>query len=81
MEGRGQVDGDDRVPFLGREILDRGDVLDAGIVDQDVGPPSSSAQRAIIALDLGGLRHVGAIVDRAQLLAFALDLGRRRRSR
>ena len=36
VEGRGQVDGDDRIPFLGREFLDRRDVLDAGIVDQDV---------------------------------------------
>ena len=36
MEGGGQVDRDDLVPLLDREILDRRDVLDAGIVDQDV---------------------------------------------
>ena len=28
---------EDRLPFLGREVLDRRDELDAGIVDQDVG--------------------------------------------
>ena len=36
MECRGQIDGDDRVPFGRRERLDRLDVLDAGIVDEHV---------------------------------------------
>jgi hypothetical protein len=31
-----QIDGDDLVPLLDREILDLLDMLDAGIVDQDV---------------------------------------------
>ena len=33
-----QVDGEDGVPLFGREVLRRGDMLDAGIVDQDVEP-------------------------------------------
>ena len=36
MEGGRQVDGDDLVPFLDREILHRRDELDARIVDEDV---------------------------------------------
>ena len=36
VEGRGEVDRDDLVPLLGREVGDRRDVLDAGVVDQDV---------------------------------------------
>jgi hypothetical protein len=36
VEGGGQVDRDDLVPFLDRELLDRRDELDAGIVDEDV---------------------------------------------
>ena len=36
VERRREVDRDDRVPFLDREILDIGDMLDAGIVHQDV---------------------------------------------
>ena len=36
VERRAQVDRDDRVPLLDREVLDRRHVLDAGVVDQDV---------------------------------------------
>ncbi len=36
VEGRGKVDRDDAVPLLDREFVDRRDMLDAGIVDQDV---------------------------------------------
>ena len=39
------------------------------------GPPSSSAQRFIIRSIVAGFGHVGAVVDRAELLAFALDVG------
>ena len=53
VEGRGEVDGDDGVPLLDRELLDRRHVLDAGVVDQDV-------DRAEVALGLGD--HVGDLV-------------------
>ena len=36
MERRGQVDGDDRVPFVDGELVDRRDELDASVVDEDV---------------------------------------------
>jgi len=41
VKGRAQVDGDDGVPLVDRELLDRRDVLDAGVVDQDVDRPES----------------------------------------
>ena len=81
VEGRGQVDGDDRVPFLGREVLDRRDVLDAGIVDEDVGPAELVGAALHHRLDRRRVGHVGAVVDRAELAALALDLGGGRRSR
>jgi hypothetical protein len=31
-----EVDGDDRVPFVDGKLFDRGDVLYAGVVDEDV---------------------------------------------
>ena len=36
VEGRGKVDRDDRVPLLGGKLVDRRNMLDAGIVDEDV---------------------------------------------
>ena len=87
VEGGGQVDGDDLVPFLDREFLDRRDELDAGIVDQDI-------DRAELLLgvgdhggDLVALAHVGAGIERLDpeilfdAAALLLDGGRRRRSR
>ena len=61
MKRARQVDGDDRVPLLGREFLDRRDVLNAGIVDDNVDPAElllcSSEERS----DLIGLGHVGPV--------------------
>lgn len=36
VERRREIDGDDGVPLLVRKIFDRGHMLDAGIVDEDV---------------------------------------------
>ena len=36
VEGGGQVDRNDRIPLVDRKLLDWGDVLDAGIVDEDI---------------------------------------------
>ena len=55
VEGGRQVDRDDRVPFRGREIGDRRDVLDAGIVDQDIAGAGLFDQRAAVV----ALGHVG----------------------
>ena len=82
VERRRQVDGDDRVPLLDREFLDRRDVLDAGIVDQDVARAELLFGRLDHRGDLGRLGHVGRRIERldAELLldagALLLDLGR-----
>ena len=82
MERGGQVDRDDRVPALFREIDDLGDMLDAGIVDQDVDPAEPVRRLRDQIPDLGRLGHVGRDIGRphAVLLgepgAQPLDLGR-----
>ncbi len=62
MEGRAEVDGDDGVPFLGGEVLDRRHVLDAGIVDQDVDPAEFLGGVCHHGLDLSWLGHVCVVV-------------------
>ena len=51
----GQVDRDDRVPALRRELLDRGGELDAGVVDEDVDPAEFGRRVPISALIWSGL--------------------------
>ena len=59
-----EVDRDDRIPLLDRKLLDRRDVLDAGIVHEDVHPAQLARGLRHHRRDLGGLRHVGrAVVD------------------
>jgi len=65
VEGRGEVDREDRVPALHGELVHGGDVLDARVVHQDV-------ERAELLLgglhhfeDLRRLRHVRGMVERA----------------
>jgi hypothetical protein len=74
VEGRAQVDRDDRVPALGREVLDIGDELDAGVVDQDV----HAAEPGLAGLhqrgDLCRLAHVGTVVAHVGRPS-GLDLG------
>lgn len=75
MESRGEVDGDDGVPTLGREILDIGHVLDAGIVDEDVHTAELGVGIGEHRFDLGRLAHVGAVVSDADgVLAGGRDL-------
>ncbi len=83
MEGGGQVDGDDGVPVLGREVLHRRDMLDAGIVHQNVRAAEAGGRELHHRLDLVGPGHVGGGVHRLHaeigfdLGAFCLDgLGR-----
>ena len=63
VEGCGEPDRDDGVPFVDREFLDRRDVLNARIVDQDVDRPGNLRGLADHGGDLGGLGHVGGIVE------------------
>jgi hypothetical protein len=77
VKHRRQVDGDDRIPALHREVFDRGDMLDAGVVDQYV----DAAEFALGVGDhVGDLRHI-ADVGRmmANLAAELSDLGDHRR--
>ena len=50
--------------FSGREILDRRDELDAGVVDQDVDRTEGLFGVRDHGGDLGGLGHVGAVINR-----------------
>src|SRR3984957_2443254 len=82
VEGRRQIDGDDHVPFLDRELLDRRHVLDAGIVHQDIDAAQCLLRALDHADDLRRLAHVGARIDRfdPEVLLdagpFGLDRGR-----
>ena len=80
VEGRRQVDRDDHVPLLRREILDRRDELDAGVVDENVDGSELRRRVGDHRLGLRALRHVGAVVDAldAELL---FDGGARRLDR
>ncbi len=79
VERRGQVERDDHVPLLDREILDRRDELHARIVDEDVDAAEILVGAREHRLDLFGLGQVGAVIarlapaDRLQPLAFYLD--------
>ncbi len=81
VEGRRQIDGDDQVPLVVREILDRGHVLDAGVIDQDVQLAELGLGLGHHVGDLSRLGHVGAMIEHldAMLLghlgAGALDGG------
>ncbi len=83
VKRRGQVDGDDRVPFLDRELLDRRHELDAGIVDEHVDRAEGLFAERDHFGDFGGLGHVGGRVHRLDLEvgldggAFLLDVGGR----
>ncbi|SPC17321.1 hypothetical protein CO2235_90195 [Cupriavidus oxalaticus] len=74
VEGGSQVDGDDRVPALDGKVLDRRHMLDAGIVDQDVGAAEVGLRIAHHVLDLCRLAHVRAVVADLDALAGLRDL-------
>jgi hypothetical protein len=63
VECRRHVDGDDRVPLSDREFLDRRDMLDAGIVHQDVESAVGFDRRFDHFRDLRRLGHVGRRMD------------------
>ena len=54
VEGRRQVERDDGVPAVDRELLDRGDMLDAGVVDQHVDADAGLGQAGEHRVDVGG---------------------------
>ena len=63
MEGARQVDGDDGVPALDREVFDLGDMLDAGVVHQNVHAAKGIGGELHHGFDLVGFAHVGAVIS------------------
>jgi hypothetical protein len=61
VERTGQVDRDDGVPALDGEILDASNMLDAGVVDQNVDAAEIGGSVGHHRLDLGWLAHVGTV--------------------
>jgi hypothetical protein len=62
VKGSRQVDREDRIPFVDRKLVDRRDMLDAGVVDKQV--DRAEARDCVLhhRFDLLGLRHVGAVI-------------------
>ena len=63
VEGAGEVDGDHPVPLGGGEIFHRGDVLNAGIVDEDIEAAEFGLGAGHHCVDLRGLADIGAIIQ------------------
>jgi len=64
VKRRRQIDRQDLVPFLGRELIERRDILNAGIVDQHIEPAMLGDRRRDHLRDRLGPGHVGiAIAD------------------
>ena len=68
VEGSREIDGDDGVPAVGREILHRRGVLYAGVVDEDVHPAEVPGGLIDHAGDLIRLGHVRARVGGAHAI-------------
>ena len=82
VKRRGEIDGENGVPFRRRELLDRRHMLNAGVVDEDVDRPERIARVGRHRCDLLRLREVGRRVDDAdamlvgETVARAFDLRR-----
>ncbi len=63
MEGRAQVCGDDRIPFILGKFLDRRDELDAGIVDENIDGTGQLCRLRAHVIDLVRLGHIGAVIE------------------
>jgi hypothetical protein len=60
VEGRRQVDCEDLIPFLDRKLFKRRNMLNAGIVDENIEPAALRDVAAIIsAIDLGLVMSAG----------------------
>jgi hypothetical protein len=59
VKGRDEIDGDDQIPLVDREILDRRHVLNAGIIDQHIERAEARLSTFDHVGDLIGLGHVG----------------------
>jgi hypothetical protein len=83
MEGRREIDGDDRIPLLDREFLDRRHKLDTRIVDENIHRSIGLLAERDHFGNFGRLGHVRWRMDRLDLeialdrRAFLLDVSRR----
>src|SRR3546814_8575904 len=66
MKRRRKVDRDDRVPFFRREFFDRGDMLDAGIIDQDIQAAERLLMLGYHRDDLVRLAHICGRIARSE---------------
>ena len=62
MKGRTQIDGNDGIPTLDRKIFYCSDMLNTGIVDENVDAAKARGGRLHHRFDLGWFGHVGAAV-------------------
>jgi hypothetical protein len=81
VESRRQVERDDQVPAIDRELIDRRDMLHASIVDEDIDPAEIRLGLAEQLFDRLGPGQIGIAVRRLgsartlQFLPDLLDLG------
>src|SRR3546814_4406139 len=66
MESRVEIERDDEVPSVDRKLLDRGDVLHSGIVDEDIHTAKAFSRFRHHRLDRVDFRQIGVAVDRAR---------------
>ena len=75
MKGAAQVDGQDRVPALGRKVLNARHVLDAGVVHQNIDRAKGGLGVAHHIFDFGGFAHVSAVVADGYAIGGNFGLG------
>lgn len=63
IERRRQHQGNDQFEFLGREILERADVLQASVVQKDVYSSKLAVTRLDQVLDLGLVCEISRVMD------------------
>ena len=62
VESAAQVDGQHRVPFIDWKVFNFCNVLNAGVIHQNVDAAELVGCKFHHGFDLGGLAHVGAVV-------------------
>ena len=75
MKRAAQVDGDDGVPLFSRKIFNSRDVLDAGVIDQDIDLAKLCGGELHHGFDLGRFAHVGTVVSDLDTARSNLGLG------
>jgi hypothetical protein len=63
VKGARQVDGDDGIPTFNWKVFNAGNVLDAGVVDQDIDSAKLFFGKPHHGFNFCGLAHVGAMID------------------